>query len=225
MYNGIELRSDKVRNIVGKTPPMLLRIGTIIISFILLSIFLVAYFVPYTNYKKVNLDIYCYPSPKIVYCPEDGYFKFLIEEFSIEEGEKIGYLKNNYDSIIIFYSDLTGKVQLNCKNESFLKKGEIIYSIIPNPIKAIYGVCYISENNAKDVKIGQQVSFSEGSLVIDGCISSIYAPVVIDNNVFCKMEVKFLNYPSDIVVNSLHTRSREGKILISKKPILRKFLN
>jgi hypothetical protein len=51
----IELRSEKVRNIVGQIPPILLRRGITIISFILLSLFVSAYFIPYP--ETIHLDI------------------------------------------------------------------------------------------------------------------------------------------------------------------------
>lgn len=50
-FNNIQLRSRKVRLIIGKMPPYLIRIGTTIIFFILLMFFLLAYFLPYkTSY-------------------------------------------------------------------------------------------------------------------------------------------------------------------------------
>jgi hypothetical protein len=46
-YKDIELRSEKVRNIVGKVPHTLLRIGITIISIIIVVVLALAYIIPY----------------------------------------------------------------------------------------------------------------------------------------------------------------------------------
>jgi len=43
----IELRSEKVRNIIGQIPPILITHGTLFIGLALLSLFLAATFIPY----------------------------------------------------------------------------------------------------------------------------------------------------------------------------------
>ena len=45
----IELRSEKVRNLLGEIPPSLLRWGTVIIVAIFLALLLVVCFVPYSH--------------------------------------------------------------------------------------------------------------------------------------------------------------------------------
>ena len=45
----IELRSEKVRNLLGEIPPALVRWGTVIIVAILLTLLLVVCFVPYPH--------------------------------------------------------------------------------------------------------------------------------------------------------------------------------
>ena len=42
-----ELRSEKVRNIVGQVPPILLRWGITIIGIVLLFLFIISYYLPY----------------------------------------------------------------------------------------------------------------------------------------------------------------------------------
>lgn len=48
-YNEIELRSEKVRNLLGEIPPSLVRWGTVIIVAIFLALLLVVCFVPYPH--------------------------------------------------------------------------------------------------------------------------------------------------------------------------------
>lgn len=45
----IELRSEKVRNLLGEIPPSLVRWGTVIIAAIFLALLLVVCFVPYPH--------------------------------------------------------------------------------------------------------------------------------------------------------------------------------
>ena len=43
----IELRSDKVRNVIGKVPPRLVSLGTVIITIIVLALAVAFYKIPY----------------------------------------------------------------------------------------------------------------------------------------------------------------------------------
>lgn len=77
---GIELRSEKVRNIVGKMPPVLLRIGISIITLILIMVVIGAYFMPYPEY--VHLKV------KIEYTEGTGYISAKIKD-KIERGQSV----------------------------------------------------------------------------------------------------------------------------------------
>jgi hypothetical protein len=48
-FSDIELRSEKVRNLLGEIPPALVRWGTVIIVAIFLILLLVVCFVPYPH--------------------------------------------------------------------------------------------------------------------------------------------------------------------------------
>lgn len=48
-HNDIELRSEKVRNLLGEIPPALVRWGTVIIVAIFLILLLVVCFVPHPH--------------------------------------------------------------------------------------------------------------------------------------------------------------------------------
>ncbi len=45
--DNIELRSEKVRNIIGKVPPRLVRTGTVVITLVLIALAVAAYKIPY----------------------------------------------------------------------------------------------------------------------------------------------------------------------------------
>lgn len=54
----IELRSEKVRNIVGKVPSALLRKGITIISIVIIGVLTGTYFMPYPEYIPLKLRLY-----------------------------------------------------------------------------------------------------------------------------------------------------------------------
>lgn len=53
----IELRSEKVRNIIGIVPPILIRSGIIAIFLIIISLFFAVYFIPYKENIKTGIII------------------------------------------------------------------------------------------------------------------------------------------------------------------------
>lgn len=57
-----ELRSEKVRSIVGQIPPALVRYGTIILFAVLLALFGIAYFMPYKQVYSGTITFYDMPS-------------------------------------------------------------------------------------------------------------------------------------------------------------------
>ena len=56
----IELRSEKVRNLLGEIPPLLVRWGMVIIVAIFLAILLVVCFVPYPYSKGESILQYLF---------------------------------------------------------------------------------------------------------------------------------------------------------------------
>ncbi len=53
----IELRSEKVRNIIGQIPPVLLRYGTVIISMTLAALCILSMYIPYRETVSVHIII------------------------------------------------------------------------------------------------------------------------------------------------------------------------
>jgi len=52
--NNLDLRSERVRNIIGEIPPGLVRYGTMLVMFIIVALFLAAYYIPYPQTLKAN---------------------------------------------------------------------------------------------------------------------------------------------------------------------------
>ena len=57
-----ELRSEKVRSIVGQIPSSLVHYGISVIVFVLIALFVVAYFLPYKQVYLGNATVYAIPS-------------------------------------------------------------------------------------------------------------------------------------------------------------------
>lgn len=56
-FDKIELRSEKVRNIIGKVPPRLVSLGTVVITIIILALAVVFYKLPYPISIEVNGEV------------------------------------------------------------------------------------------------------------------------------------------------------------------------
>lgn len=63
----IELRSEKVRNIIGQVPPVLLRYGNSIIGLSLLILVVIAMIIPYQPAYKTEITVNPTTSAQIIY--------------------------------------------------------------------------------------------------------------------------------------------------------------
>lgn len=63
----IELRSEKIRIIISKMPPLLLRIGISVIAYVLLLIFGLLYFIPYPQTVGFPVKIYSENNDSVYY--------------------------------------------------------------------------------------------------------------------------------------------------------------
>lgn len=63
----IELRSEKVRNIIGQVPPLLLRYGNIIIGLSLLILVVFAMIIPYQQTYNISLTVNQRSSGEMIY--------------------------------------------------------------------------------------------------------------------------------------------------------------
>ena len=55
--DNIELRSEKVRNVIGKVPPRLVSLGTVVIMIIVLALAVAFYKIPYPISIEVNGEV------------------------------------------------------------------------------------------------------------------------------------------------------------------------
>lgn len=86
-FEPIELRSEKVRSVIGEKPPIFIQYGMLLITIIIVSLFMVAYLIPYSeiiNCKVVDMDAnhikVCVPYRYIDKVKEGGYIKIKFED-------------------------------------------------------------------------------------------------------------------------------------------------
>ncbi|MFR3217442.1 MAG: HlyD family efflux transporter periplasmic adaptor subunit [Dysgonomonas mossii] len=233
----IELRSEKVRNIVGKVPPLLLRMGIVVISIIIISLLIAAYFLPYRESKSIEVELFCRPGYQSIIMPEDGNVLMSTSMIHVKQGQQICYIQTEVDSVIRYYAHFEGKVLFDASYGDFLRRGEHIYTIIPDSIKSVYGIAYITEENIARIDSGQPVSFipKPTSPYIDdrlaGYISRIYPVLSQDGcqgKTLYKVEIEFPGYKSSLDDSTFPSFTSNikgyGQVLISDRPILRRIL-
>jgi hypothetical protein len=233
----IELRSEKVRNIVGKVPPLLLRAGITMISLIIISLLIAAYFLPYREYKNVEVELFCRPGYQSIAMPEDGNVFMTTSTMRVRQSQQICYIQTGVDSVMKFYAHFDGKVLFDASYGDFLRKGDHIYTIIPDIIESVYGIAYMTEDDISRIDTGQSVGFIsiptspyiDGRLV--GYISKTY-PVPFVNKgrseAMYKVEIEFPGYKfaaNDSAFLSFSSNIKgNGQVLISDKPVLKRVL-
>lgn len=65
--NRIELRSGRVRNLIGEVPPLIVRMGNVLLILVLALLFLVGYYVPFP--WKMEIKVSFQPETGIMYLP------------------------------------------------------------------------------------------------------------------------------------------------------------
>ncbi len=178
--NDIELRSEKVRNIVGQVPPVLLRIGITIISLVIVIVFLGAYFIPYPETLTMPVCLYTSPESELIKAPENGFIELKNCPENIREKQILALFKGVNDTIVLIKSQSEGRLLVNCRDKSFVNKGEVLFSIVPKNIQNVYGIIFVLQEKINRIKSDQNVKIELMDFpakkygLIDGKISKIY---------------------------------------------------
>ncbi len=222
--NEFELRSEKVRNIVGEVPSYILRYGAYMVSGFLIIIFISLYLIPYSESYTTEIIIKTIPGNELIYSNTNGYITFVADNNeAIKKNEKIGIIKNNAlpDGQVIF-SNISGKIYLNFPSNSFINKQSLICEIIPDTIKDIYGEINLPLKyrniNTETTKI--EIYLYDGSF-LNGYISRLYSVNnIINKPESFKAEIKFKEeYIFTSQINGV------AKIYFSQKRLLDKILD
>lgn len=153
----IELRSEKVRNIVGKVPPLLLRKGIVIISLVILFFVTGAYFMPYPETFHAKAKIITMPSVELIKAPCSGItYLSETEQPRVSKDQKLGSLFVK-DSLVNLTSPIRGKLIVNSINGGFVEQGDILFAVIPDTITTLYCRGYIPGEVINRIRVGQKV--------------------------------------------------------------------
>lgn len=215
----IELRSEKVRNIVGKIPPMILRIGITIISVVIILVLILAYFVPYPQYYTTEIEIIFTPEYHIVKAPVSGlYYK------NYGDSTNLGIIISS-DSIFQVKSRGEGKIMANNRDSLYVYRNDIVAVIIPDTSLSISGICKIPKDKINKIKQGQKISVTSPSgknyMASVSNIDNIQQKDIMTGYTYFKVMIQF---DSKLDTPEIFDSMAEGKILVSDMPILKLIL-
>ncbi len=215
----IELRSEKVRNIIGTIPPFLLRQGTGIIAFVLLLMLLISTIIPYRKTIAVQLHLHTVPKIQKVYAPADGIVLFQNPQNTIAKNTTIAHLQYE-NKLIPLKTTVKGKVIKNTGNNSIVKKGELLFLVVPENIKYCYAEAIVPQDFKHLLKKETTVNYTNSNNVLfEGHIKKV-CPYPVDNY-FVKVIVTFNcntfdNFSAPIL---------QGQILVKKSSYFSYFLD
>ncbi len=130
-FDNIELRSEKVRNVIGKVPPRLVSLGTVIITIIVIALGIAFYKIPYPISIEANGQVVS-DSTVQVFVPYKYLYLFndsRTANVSFEENEEIIYQCKitSHNTKLIHREDgnyfmAMGVVRLSGKGSTMLQK-------------------------------------------------------------------------------------------------------
>ncbi|MDR0429059.1 MAG: hypothetical protein LBH58_01085 [Tannerellaceae bacterium] len=189
--NNLNLRSEKVRDIVGEIPPAIMRYGLYIIMLFIFLIFFCLSIIPAYEQYTTDITIKSIPEKEVVISPIYGKINYLVDDnIYINKNELIGRIIND-DSIYTIYSRTSGIIVMIQKDKTIINKEDIVCNILPKYILELYGeifipIKYINENyRSFDVEITSQIGH-----IIKGKITHIYKiPILKENEQFYKANI------------------------------------
>jgi hypothetical protein len=115
----IELRSERVRYVIGRIPPILIRGGITFISILIFSLIAAAWFIPYP--ENLNIEIEVKSEREAMSLVKYKYVDLLKEEMPVE------IILEGYDSRI--YGYIKGSIQ-SINNDIIQKDGQNYFVIV-----------------------------------------------------------------------------------------------
>lgn len=142
----IELRSEKVRNIIGQIPPRIVRVGITVMFMIVTAILAGAYFLKFENTIKTSADL-SLQNDSIQYTILISYPKFK----HIKTGQKIVIIIQGTHPINTSVQEIDSTIFVNNKQSCIRITGVIRPSgiMLTQPIKAPASI-YIGKSNVID---------------------------------------------------------------------------
>lgn len=212
----IELRSEKVRNIVGKIPPILLRIGISIISIIILLALLLAYIIPYPEYYITDMTVTIKPHINNILSPISGVY------YKNAEYPYQGIIVSDDSIVMMTFCD---KYNITSDLDSTPVQRHDIIAIASSEKLSLWGKCRIPLQEINNISYGQEVdiltSSNESCIGTIKEIGKILQVDSISNESYYNIMVEFR---SKIETEKLINLRFKTKILLSNRPILKRVL-
>ncbi len=216
----IELRSEKVRNIIGQVPSVLLRYGTFIIGIVLLLLLMIAYFIPYHEVITITAVIKTTPETVFVKAEQDGLIYIDTIQGSDTLKEVILCQLNNER---VYYRKIPfkGKLLINNENNDFVNKDDDVLAIISKDVK-YYAFTEINKSVSEKIKEGNKVILNTNKgRKLFGHISYIYT--FPPQNKYNKIQIKIQLDQSDLK-DIVPNNKLQGQIILSESSFLNKFI-
>lgn len=229
-YNNISNRSEKVRALLLKMPSLLFNIGIVFNLTIVFFIFVFVYFIPYNEYRIVDIQLFDKKRFKLIKMPIDGYFWTKSSSSYIDVGENIGFYQNPNGKVSTIISKSSGEMIFNYPNNSFLNKDEIVCAIITNDsIVSISGIGCVDRKTMCKINHGQNIvcelssDFEDVKYELVGRVVKIYPePETLNDELMYRIEINFINFPFKSIL--LFKWKCKARVLISNESILYKVI-
>lgn len=188
----VELRSEKMRNIIGQIPSFLIRCGIGVIAVVVVLVLAVCYFIPYYETVEGKIIIVSNPASEIYISPVEGIFNasqnYWQDNQNTFQGDTVGYIKlqfanlisssetslkdSNYyicasmpaDSVVWLIAGMSGKLLVNIAKGERIAKGDQLFAIIPDSIAVVYGRIILPYQLKEKIKEGQEVKIETEGL-------------------------------------------------------------
>lgn len=217
----VELRSEKMRKVIGRIPNILIRIGIGIIGLTILLVFLLSYFLPYPNYIESCMEIYTSPNYFIKEEAVPGILQYSCAD-TVKEGDKIYNIIVDEDTIIS-RSPISGSIVYFYANNASISEKKAICKIVPLEIQEVFGIVYLSNYERSHIEIGEKVDVTINSKKIDGFIVEVFPLLKQDDNLCVKVVIDLTGEKSDFIKQMPITA--KVKIMISNKPFFKRVFN
>lgn len=213
----IELRSEKVRNIVGQIPSLLIRQGILIIGLVLLILLSISAFVPYRKTLPVDITVYTVPQIEKVIAPADGIFLIDTILKQVKPNQIVCNLAIS-DTLLPVKATALGKIIWNVQNNDLVKKKDLLFIIVPQKLQRVYGECSVHLSQKTTLQKGQKVFLTDYlGHQYNGKVTTIY-PIPTKTEQL-KVRISIDNFPATETVNQF-----KGKIILEETTFLKYFI-
>lgn len=218
--NNIELRSEKVRNVVGQIPSLLQRTGIGIIAGVLFILILISAFLPYKETLPIKLMLYSTPAVETLKASVAGTV-FLEKDLEVVyASQTVGHILSD-GKLIPVRASVSGTPLFHVSDYDQVKAGNILFIIIPEKVRITYGETEIPIEQETKINLNNKVVLysSRGNHKYYGKLSKIYPVHPMQETIKIRID-----FPEETPLEIPHAMI-SGNILINETTILKRFLH